>query len=145
MGDKLSGRKVAQESGVPTIPGSVLVTHFNEALQAAQEIGYPLLLKAAAGGGGKGIKIVTNAPEMSNAFEAASAEARQAFGDDRIYIEKFISNARHIEVQIIGDRYGNVIHLGERDCSLQRRHQKLLEETPCPVLDATTGRDLHRR
>ena len=136
MGDKLSARKVAQESGVPTTPGSVLVTDFNEALHVAKEVGYPLLLKAAAGGGGRGIKIVTNAAEMSNAFETASAEARQAFGDDRIYIEKFISNARHIEVQVIGDRHGNVIHLGERDCSLQRRHQKLLEETPSPVLDA---------
>ncbi len=92
-------------------------------------------MKAAAGGGGKGIKIITNAAEMASGFETASAEARQAFGDDRLYIEKFISNARHIEVQIIGDRYGNVIHLGERDCSLQRRHQKLLEETPCPVID----------
>jgi acetyl-CoA carboxylase, biotin carboxylase subunit len=135
MGDKLMARKVAQESGVPTTPGSVLVSDFNEALQVAQEVGYPLLLKAAAGGGGRGIKIVTNATEMSNAFETASAEARQAFGDDRLYIEKFIANARHIEVQIIGDRFGNVIHLGERDCSLQRRHQKLLEETPCPVID----------
>jgi acetyl-CoA carboxylase biotin carboxylase subunit len=135
MGDKLMARKVAQESGVPTTPGSVLVSDFSEALQVAQEVGYPLLLKAAAGGGGRGIKIVTNATEMSNAFETASAEARQAFGDDRLYIEKFIANARHIEVQIIGDRFGNVIHLGERDCSLQRRHQKLLEETPCPVID----------
>ena len=136
MGDKLMARKVAQESGVPTTPGSVLVSDLKEALGAAQEVGYPLLLKAAAGGGGRGIKIVTNETEMSNAFETASAEARQAFGDDRVYIEKFIPNARHIEVQIIGDRYGNVIHLGERDCSLQRRHQKLLEETPCPVIDA---------
>jgi acetyl-CoA carboxylase biotin carboxylase subunit len=136
MGDKLSARKVAQESGVPTTPGSVMVTDCDEALHVAKEVGYPLLLKAAAGGGGRGIKIVTDAAEMSNAFETASAEARQAFGDDRIYIEKFISNARHIEVQVIGDRYGNVIHLGERDCSLQRRHQKLLEETPSPVLDA---------
>ncbi len=96
-------------------------------------------MKAAAGGGGRGIKIVSDATEMSSAFETASAEARQAFGDDRLYIEKFIPNARHIEVQIIGDRYGNVIHLGERDCSLQRRHQKLLEETPCPVIDYKTA------
>lgn len=115
MGDKLMSRKVAQESGLPTIPGSGLVSDLNEALGVAEEVGYPLLLKAAAGGGGRGIKVVTNAAEMPNAFEMASAEARQAFCDDRIYLEKFVANARHIEVQVIGDRYGNVIHLGERD------------------------------
>jgi acetyl-CoA carboxylase biotin carboxylase subunit len=136
MGDKLSARKIALESGVSTIPGSVLVNNFDEALHAAQEFGYPLLLKAAAGGGGRGIKIVTSGEEMTGGFETASAEAREAFGDDRLYIEKYIPNARHIEVQVIGDKLGNIIHLGERDCSLQRRHQKLLEETPCPVIDA---------
>lgn len=136
MGDKLSARKIALESGVSTIPGSVLVNNYSDALHAAQELGYPLLLKAAAGGGGKGIKIITDAAEMPSGFETASAEALQAFGDDRIYIEKFIPNARHVEVQVIGDKFGNIIHLGERDCSLQRRHQKLLEETPCPVIDA---------
>ena len=135
MGDKLMARKIARESGAPTIPGSVLVNTYDEALHAVQEFGYPILLKAAAGGGGRGIKAIMNSEEMASGFETASAEAREAFGDDRLYIEKFISNARHIEVQIIGDRYGNVIHLGERDCSLQRRHQKLLEETPCPVID----------
>jgi acetyl-CoA carboxylase, biotin carboxylase subunit len=136
MGDKLSARKIAHESGVSTIPGSVLVSSFEGALDAAKEFGYPLLLKAAAGGGGRGIKIVTSGEEMANGFETASAEAREAFGDDRLYIEKYIPNARHIEVQVIGDKLGNIIHLGERDCSLQRRHQKLLEETPSPVLDA---------
>lgn len=136
MGDKLMARKIADESGVPTIPGSVLVNTLEQALDTVRNFGYPLLLKAAAGGGGRGIKIVTNDQEMATGFETASAEAREAFGDDRLYIEKYIPNARHIEVQIIGDRHGNVIHLGERDCSLQRRHQKLIEETPCPVIDA---------
>ncbi|HMK65957.1 MAG TPA: biotin carboxylase N-terminal domain-containing protein, partial [Thermodesulfobacteriota bacterium] len=135
MGDKLMARKIAKESGVPTTPGSILVSTCDEALQTARGIGYPLLIKASAGGGGRGIKIVTSDQEMATAFETASAEAREAFGDERLYIEKFIANARHIEVQVIADRYGNTIHLGERDCSLQRRHQKLLEETPSPVLD----------
>jgi acetyl-CoA carboxylase biotin carboxylase subunit len=135
MGDKLAARQVAQEAGVPTTPGSVMVNKLEDARNIADEFGYPVMFKAAAGGGGRGIKIVNAVEEMPDLFETASSEAREAFGDDRIYIEKYIPNARHVEVQVIGDQHGNAIHLGERDCSLQRRHQKLLEETPCPVID----------
>ena len=135
MGDKLTARKIAHESGIPTIPGSVMVQNYDEAVLHAREFGYPVLIKAAAGGGGRGIKVVRDAEEMSSAFDIASAEAREAFGDDRLFIEKLIANARHIEVQVVGDSHGNAIHLGERDCSLQRRNQKLIEETPCPVID----------
>ncbi len=142
MGDKLMARKIADACGVSTIPGSVLVSTFGDALDTAQKFGYPLLLKAAAGGGGRGIKIVTDDKEMANGFETASAEAREAFGDERLYIEKYIANARHIEVQIIGDKHGNIIHLGERDCSLQRRHQKLIEETPCPIINTEQRKEI---
>jgi len=134
MGDKLLARKIAKECGVPVIPGSELVQNFQEALLIAEKVGYPVLLKAAAGGGGRGMKIVWSPEEMKTAFDVASAEARAAFKDGRLYVEHFVSNARHIEVQIVGDQFGNIIHLGERDCSLQRRNQKILEEAPSPVI-----------
>jgi len=134
MGDKLWARKLVKELGIPVIPGSELVSDFNEAQRVADEVGYPVLLKAAAGGGGKGMKTVASPHEVKTVFEEASAEARAAFGDERIYIEHFIPNARHIECQIIADRHGNAVHLFERDCSVQRRYQKMLEEAPCPVL-----------
>ena len=134
MGDKLWARKMVKELGIPVIPGSELVSDFKEARKVADTVGYPVLLKAAAGGGGKGMKTVAKAQEVKAVFEEASAEARAAFGDERIYIEHFIPNARHIECQIIADRHGNAVHLLERDCSVQRRYQKMLEEAPSPVV-----------
>jgi acetyl-CoA carboxylase, biotin carboxylase subunit len=130
MGDKLEARKIARGAGVPLVPGSDQAKNPQEAARLAEQIGYPLLLKASAGGGGRGIKLVNNASEMENTFRVAAAEARAAFGNDTLYMEKYVGNARHIEVQILGDQHGNVIHLGERDCSLQRRHQKIVEEAP---------------
>ena len=136
MGDKLLARKMAKSLGIPVIPGSELVGDYKDAMSVAEEVGYPVLLKAAAGGGGKGMKIGEGPKELNVLFEEASAEARAAFGDDRIYIEHFIPNARHIEVQIVADRFGNVIHLFERDCSIQRRYQKMVEESPSPVVSS---------
>jgi acetyl-CoA carboxylase biotin carboxylase subunit len=130
MGDKLEARKIARAAGVPLVPGSDHAKNPREAAQLAEQIGYPLLLKASAGGGGRGIKLVSNANEIEDTFRTAAAEARTAFGNDTLYMEKYVGNARHIEVQILGDEHGNVIHLGERDCSLQRRHQKIIEEAP---------------
>lgn len=134
MGDKLYARKLVGGLGVSIIPGSELVCHLGEAAEAAERVGYPILLKAAAGGGGKGMKIVEQPEDLRTLFDEASVEAMSAFGDDRIYVEHYIPNARHIEVQIIGDRFGNVIHLFERDCSLQRRYQKMVEEAPSPAV-----------
>jgi len=134
MGDKLVAREMVKELGVPVIPGSELVHGFEEALSMAQKVGLPILLKAAAGGGGKGMKMVRRLDDLKTVFDEASAEARAAFGDDRIYIEHLIPNARHIEVQILADRLGNIVHLFERDCSLQRRYQKMVEEAPSPVV-----------
>ena len=130
MGDKLEARKIARSAGVPLVPGSDHAKNPHEAGKLAEDIGYPLLLKASAGGGGRGIKLVSNRGEIENTFRTAAAEARAAFGNDTLYMEKYVGNARHIEVQIVGDSQGNVIHLGERDCSLQRRHQKIIEEAP---------------
>ncbi len=130
MGDKLESRKIARASGVPVVPGSDQAKNPHEAAHLAKQIGYPLLLKASAGGGGRGIKMVWNAHEIEDTFRMAAAEARAAFGNDTLYMERYVGNARHIEVQILGDAHGNVIHLGERDCSLQRRHQKIVEEAP---------------
>jgi acetyl-CoA carboxylase biotin carboxylase subunit len=135
MGDKLAARRIAASCGVPTTPGSDKAKNHQSAAALAEEIGYPILLKASAGGGGRGIKVVRSSSEMPAIFTTASAEARAAFGDDTLYIEKYIENARHIEVQVLGDRCGNVIHLGERDCSLQRRHQKIIEEAPAICID----------
>ena len=130
MGDKLAARKIAAACGVPTVPGSDHAKNPREAADQADKIGYPVLLKASAGGGGRGIKLVWNATEMQTTFSTAAAEARAAFGNDTLYMERYVGNARHVEVQVLGDGYGNVIHLGERDCSLQRRHQKIVEEAP---------------
>lgn len=134
MGDKLYARKMAIEAGVPVIPGSELVRNFNEARLAALKVGYPVLLKAVGGGGGKGMKIVWDEDELSSTLNIAAAEARVAFGDNRIYIEHYMPNARHIEIQLIGDSRGNIVHCFERDCSLQRRYQKMLEEAPSPAI-----------
>lgn len=142
MGNKLLARDLARRYGIPLIPGSEKVGNFKEAALVAEEVGFPILLKAAAGGGGKGIKIVTEDGELQSAFEGAAAEARAAFGDETLYIERYIPNARHIEVQVLGDRFGNVIHVGERDCSLQRRHQKVIEEAPAYSLPETLREEI---
>ncbi len=130
MGDKLEARKIARSAGLPLVPGSDQARNPHEAAKLAKDIGFPLLLKASAGGGGRGIKLVWNAHEIEDTFRMAAAEARAAFGNDTLYMERYVGNARHIEVQVLGDQHGNVIHLGERDCSLQRRHQKIVEEAP---------------
>lgn len=130
MGNKLIARDIAQQVGVPLAPGSPRISDFSKARDIAEEIGMPVLFKAAAGGGGRGIRIVQSEKDLRSAFETASAEAQAAFGDNALFLERYIGNARHVEVQILADRHGNVIHLGERDCSLQRRYQKVLEEAP---------------
>ena len=134
MGDKLVARKTAIDLGVPVIPGSALIADLDQAWLEAEKIGFPILLKAAAGGGGKGMKAVHKAEEMETVFTEASAEARAAFGDDRLFAERFVPNARHIEVQILSDNSGNCVHFYERDCSLQRRYQKVIEEAPSIAL-----------
>jgi acetyl-CoA carboxylase biotin carboxylase subunit len=136
MGDKLEARKIARSAGLPLVPGSDHARNPHEAAELAKAIGFPLLLKASAGGGGRGIKLVWNAHEIEDTFRMAAAEARAAFGNDTLYMERYVGNARHIEVQILGDQHGNVIHLGERDCSLQRRHQKIVEEAPAYAVAA---------
>jgi acetyl-CoA carboxylase biotin carboxylase subunit len=143
MGNKLQARMLAGECGVPVLPGSEKVRTYEEAATLAEQIGLPVMMKAAAGGGGRGMKIVDDYKDMRQMFAAASAEARTAFGDDTLYLERFIPNARHIEVQVLGDRFGNVIHLGERDCSLQRRHQKVVEEAPAPDLSDMRRAEIH--
>lgn len=139
MGNKAAARDTMKACGVPTVPGSDgVVETVEEARKFAEEVGYPVLIKASAGGGGKGIRIVRTEDELDQAFEAAQSETKAAFGDDQMYMEKVIEHARHIEVQVLGDHFGNVIHLGERDCSLQRKNQKVLEEAPSPALSEET-------
>ena len=136
MGDKSTAKETMQKAGVPTVPGSDgLLTDENEAVAIAEKIGFPLIIKATAGGGGRGMRLVRHPNDLSKLFQAAQGEAEAAFGNPGVYMEKFIERPRHIEFQILADSYGNVIHLGERDCSIQRRHQKLLEEAPSPALD----------
>jgi len=136
MGDKIISRRIMKKAGVPFVPGMVdPVADAAEALEAAEKIGYPILLKAAAGGGGKGIRTVREAGELEGAFRTASGEAQTAFGDGRIYLERYLERPRHVEIQVLLDQHGNGVHVGERDCSVQRRHQKLVEETPSPVVD----------
>jgi acetyl-CoA carboxylase biotin carboxylase subunit len=144
MGDKLQARKIASSAGVPTVPGSDHAKNAHEAAALAEKIGYPVLLKASAGGGGRGIKLVWNAGEMQGTFTTAAAEARAAFGNDTLYMERYVGNARHIEVQVLGDHFGDVIHLGERDCSLQRRHQKIIEEAPAYALSPAVRQKICR-
>ncbi len=137
MGNKICARLLAAELGLPTLSGSTRVDTPEEAVAIARQVGLPMMIKAAAGGGGRGMKIVQNEEDMAPLFTAASNEARAAFGDGTLYLERYIANARHIEVQVLGDKHGHVIHLGERDCSLQRRHQKLVEEAPAPNITET--------
>ena len=134
MGDKLAARQAVAGLGIPVVPGSELIHELSKASAMAEDVGYPILLKAAAGGGGKGMKTVYRRDDLETVYREASAEARSAFGDDRLYLESFIPNARHIEVQVLGDSHGNSVHLFERDCSVQRRYQKLIEEAPAPGL-----------
>ena len=136
MGDKIEAKRTAKKLGIPCVPGSDgAVEADDEALRIAKEIGYPVIVKASAGGGGRGMKVARSAKELSDALATARSEAKAAFGDDAVYLEKFLDNPRHIEVQILGDGQGHAIHLGERDCSLQRRHQKVFEESPSPALN----------
>ncbi|HEX2206263.1 MAG TPA: acetyl-CoA carboxylase biotin carboxylase subunit [Longimicrobium sp.] len=134
MGDKATARRTMREVGVPIVPGTDAIADPDEALAAAREIGFPVLIKAAAGGGGKGMRVAATEDEFVTAFGMARSEAGAAFGDDSVYVEKYLARPRHIEFQILGDTHGRVVHLGERDCSIQRRHQKLLEEAPSPAL-----------
>tara|TARA_R110000787_G_scaffold137458_9_gene250374 strand:- start:47585 stop:48937 length:1353 start_codon:yes stop_codon:yes gene_type:complete len=137
MGDKVEAKKTAEALGIPVVPGSPgEVTSVEEAERLGAEMGYPVLVKAAAGGGGRGMKVVPNAGEMASAFQTTRKEAEAAFGSAAVYIEKFLGQPRHIEIQVLCDHHGNAVHLGERDCSLQRRHQKVLEEAPSPALNA---------
>jgi acetyl-CoA carboxylase, biotin carboxylase subunit len=135
MGDKAYAKDTMRKANVPVVPGSDgVVTNTDDARRIASEFGYPVLIKASAGGGGKGMRIVHNEEEIENSFTMATNEALNAFGNGEVYIEKFVENPRHIEIQVLGDQFGNVVHLGERDCSVQRRHQKLIEETPSPFI-----------
>lgn len=137
MGNKSNAREMMLKAGVPVIPGSDgVVENVEQAYEVADKLGYPVMVKASAGGGGKGIRIVREKEELAKAYESAKSETKAAFGDDAMYMEKVIEDARHIEVQILGDHFGNVIHLGERDCSLQRKNQKVLEEAPSPAISS---------
>ncbi len=137
MGDKITAKQAVKAAGIPVVPGSDgAVTTEEEAFAAAEQIGFPVLIKAAAGGGGRGMKVALDRESLGEAVSTARAEARAAFGDDAVYMERYLQKPRHIEIQVIADAFGNVCHLGERDCSLQRRHQKVLEEAPSPAIDA---------
>ncbi len=139
MGDKIESKKAAAKANVSTVPGHLgVIENDKQAVKIADEIGYPVMIKASAGGGGKGMRIAHSASEVAEGFARSKSEAKSSFGDDRMFIEKFIVNPRHIEIQVLGDKHGNVIYLGERECSIQRRNQKVIEEAPSPLLDAAT-------
>jgi acetyl-CoA carboxylase biotin carboxylase subunit len=138
MGEKTRARRIAKEAGVPLLPGTVNpVSGLDEATLEAKAIGYPVILKAAAGGGGRGIHIIQNDHELKATFHRASSEAQAAFGDGSLYVEKYLEKARHVEIQVVSDSHGNHFYLGERDCSIQRRHQKIIEESPCVQLSSS--------
>ncbi len=139
MGDKIESKKAAAAAKVSTVPGHLgVIENEVEAITIAEQIGYPVMIKASAGGGGKGMRIAFSNGEVAEGFARARSEAKSSFGDERVFIEKFISNPRHVEIQVLGDKHGNVIHLGERECSIQRRNQKVIEEAPSPLLDEET-------
>jgi len=143
MGDKIESKKAAAKAKVSTVPGYLgVIEDDKHAIKIADEIGYPVMIKASAGGGGKGMRIAHSTTEVAEGFNLAKAEAKASFGDDRVFIEKFIVNPRHIEIQVLGDKHGNVIYLGERECSIQRRNQKVIEEAPSPLLDEATRRKM---
>ena len=146
MGDKIASKILAEKAGVNTIPGYTdVIENADHAVKVANDIGYPVMLKASAGGGGKGMRVVYNDQECLDAFERSSNEARSSFGDDRIFAEKFIEEPRHIEIQIIADNSGNTVYLAERECSLQRRHQKVIEEAPSPFIDDKTRKAMGKQ
>ncbi|HEV8385320.1 MAG TPA: biotin carboxylase N-terminal domain-containing protein, partial [Candidatus Acidoferrales bacterium] len=137
MGSKTAARNLAKRADVPTVPGTLdPIAKLDDATRIAREMGYPVLLKAVAGGGGKGMRLVLNDPELAAAWRDAGSEAANAFGDERLYLEKYLARARHIEIQVIADHHGNAVYLGERECSIQRRYQKVIEEAPSPIVDA---------
>ena len=143
MGDKISSKNLAAEAGVSTVPGHMgLIENTKEALKVSQDVGYPVMIKASAGGGGKGIRVAYNDKEVEEGYPAVKAEAKASFGDDRIFIEKFIESPRHVEIQVMGDKHGNCIYLFERECSIQRRNQKVIEEAPSPLLDEKTRKKM---
>jgi acetyl-CoA carboxylase biotin carboxylase subunit len=144
MGDKITAVQLAQAAGVPRVPGSGALAGLEEAQVLGEQLGWPVLLKATAGGGGRGMRVVRDATEMAASMESAANEARSAFGNGTLYLEKFIEQARHIEIQVMGDSHGSVVHLGERDCSTQRRHQKLIEEAPSPRMTPALREEMAR-
>ena len=146
MGDKIESKKLANAAKVSTVPGHPdAIADADEAVKISDMVGYPVMLKASAGGGGKGMRIAWNAEEARDGFIRATNEAKSSFGDDRVFVEKFIEDPRHIEIQIIADKHGNTIYLGERECSIQRRHQKVIEEAPSPFLDDSHSESHGRR
>ncbi len=142
MGDKLESRKAMEKAGVPVIPGSKAIGNPDEAVAQAEKIGFPIMIKAAAGGGGKGMRVVERREDLLSSLEAARRESGKAFGNDTVYFEKFIERPRHIEFQVLGDKHGNIVHIFERECSIQRRHQKIVEETPSIALDDRKRREM---
>src|ERR1700737_1851553 len=146
MGDKIESKKVAAGAGVATVPGFLgTIADAEQAVRVAEEIGYPVMIKASAGGGGKGMRIARSRAEVATGFDRARSEAKSSFGDDRVFIEKFIVDPRHIEIQVLGDKHGNLIHLGERECSIQRRNQKIVEEAPSTIVGANTRQKMGRQ
>lgn len=146
MGDKITSKKLADEAGVSTVPGFMgIIKDTDEAVKISKEIGYPVMLKASAGGGGKGMRVAFNDAEAREGFERATSEAKSSFGDDRVFIEKFIEQPRHIEIQVLADGHGNCIYVGERECSIQRRHQKVIEEAPSPFIDEKTRKAMGKQ
>src|ERR1043166_3173197 len=143
MGDKIESKKAAAKANVSTVPGHLgVIENDKQAVKIADEIGYPVMIKASAGGGGKGMRIAHSAREVAEGFARSKSEAKSSFGDDRMFIEKFIVNPRHIEIQVLGDKHDNVVYLGERECSIQRRNQKVIEEAPSPLLDEATRKKM---
>src|SRR3954449_2059658 len=139
MGDKIESKKLARDAGVNTVPGYLgVIADENEAASIARDIGYPVMIKASAGGGGKGMRVAWNDTQAEEGFASCRSEAKASFGDDRVFIEKFVEEPRHIEIQVLGDAHGNCVYLWERECSIQRRHQKVIEEAPSPFLDDAT-------
>src|ERR1700719_23689 len=146
MGDKIESKKAAARANVSTVPGHLgVIADPDEAIAIAEQIGYPVMIKASAGGGGKGMRIARSKAEVAENFVRARSEAKSSFGDDRVFIEKFIVDPRHVEIQVLGDKHGNVIYLGARECSIQRRNQKVAEEAPSPLIDADTRRQMGKQ
>ena len=143
LGDKLRARAIAAEAGVPLVPGTDSIADVKSAQRAAEDIGYPVVMKASAGGGGRGMFIARTPADLAGSFDKASTEALEAFGDGTLYMERFVGNARHVEVQVLGDGTGQVVHFGERDCSTQRRYQKVIEEAPCAIMPEHVRGKLH--